>query len=216
MTHTTCHGTCELHPVVPCAKPRVCACISQDTAGTSVRSITSKDPGAFIPPFSTPPHPRYPVELVRINDAAEGCNHVVIALRKSEMRRSWILHLKSRLRSEKYLEALRRLYLQRLGDSRLDFLWEEQQERRAAVTKEQSRVFSKSAYVGVWGRGGGVVCFWWPAFIRGGLLRAVVGRGYKYGALPASLTGPAPSCLIALCVCVPGQPPDRLRHSMSL
>jgi len=69
----------------------------------------------------------------------------VFACRSSQKRREWILYLKSRLRPEKYLEALQRLYLQRLGDTRLDFLWEEQQERLAAVTREQSKVFALSA-----------------------------------------------------------------------
>ncbi len=71
----------------------------------------------------------------------------MFACRSSQKRREWILYLKSRLRPEKYLEALQRLYLQRLGDTRLDFLWEEQQERLAAVTREQSKVFALSAYV---------------------------------------------------------------------
>ena len=45
---------------------------------------------------------------------------LIFACKSSQQRREWILYIKSRLKSEQYVESLRRLYLHRRGDSRYD------------------------------------------------------------------------------------------------
>ena len=67
---------------------------------------------------------RFPVELVPAHSSStpdlddDHLPELAFACKTSQLRREWILYLKSRLKSEQYVESLRRLYLQRLGDSR--------------------------------------------------------------------------------------------------
>jgi hypothetical protein len=55
----------------------------------------------------------------RSSDRPSGLvDHLVFACDGSGLRRQWIMHIKARLRSVHYMDSIRKLYLERVGDSR--------------------------------------------------------------------------------------------------
>ncbi len=120
--------------------PYVCLALRTASRRTTLRLVIGD---------GVPLCPRYPVELVMTADytGPENVRHpaLVLGCRSSQQRREWITFLKSRLRSEKYLASLDRLYLQRTGDKRLDFLREEHAAQMAKVSQEQSRILSRAS-----------------------------------------------------------------------